>query len=473
MENGLGREEKKTKRIKLGKIPAWLKVTLSLIVVLGLAFGAYRLLFPAQSSQIPRGERIKVVKGTVAPFLSLTGQVVSLREVSANFETAGKLKAIYVKVGERVKKGQKLARIDDSDLKRKVKLAKVNLDSARARLSQLKSSPTAAQKKVQQLQVENALDQLNKAKEDLKELKEKPGVTEDQLKQAEEKVDQAEYQYKLTVAQVEANNQSPTVAEIKAQEAAVEQARASYEEALEALDSAILYSPADGTVVSINGEVGEQVGSGSSLASSSSSAGNTQSSSNSGASLNSSGFIVLADLENLEIKASVDQADISRVRVGQDVSIEFDALPDKVFKGKVSSIDPYPVTSQNVVTYYIHISLSEKDSAIKLGMTANLKIDLGRKENVLVVPNMAIRTVEGKKYVTKVVNGLPVRVSVETGLSDERHTEILSGLAEGDEIEVIPYAGFSSTPGLQNQQGEQSRSSSGFRPQGFGPMMGR
>jgi len=161
------------------------------------------------------------------------------------------------------------------------------------------------------------------------------------------------------------------------------------------------------------------------------------------------------------------------VRVGQDVSIEFDALPDKVFKGKVSSIDPYPVTSQNVVTYYIHISLSEKDSAIKLGMTANLKIDLGRKENVLVVPNMAIRTIEGKKFVTKVVNGLPVRVSVETGLSDERHTEILSGLSEGDEIEVIPYAGFSSTPGLQNQQGERSRSSSGFRPQGFGPMMGR
>ncbi len=471
MENGLGCEERKTKRIKARKLLAYLKVTLSLIVVLGLAFGAYRLLFPAQSSQVPRGERIKVVKGTVAPFLSLTGQVVSIREVSANFETAGKLKAIYVKVGERVKKGQKLARIDDSDLKRKVKLAKVNLDSAKARLSQLKSSPTAAQKKVQQLQIKNSLDQLNKAKEELAELREKPGVTEEQLKQVEEKVDQAEYQYKLTVAQVEANK--PSTAEIKAQEAAVEQARASYEEALEALDSAILYSPADGTVVSINGEVGEQVGSGSSLASSSSSTGNTQSSSNSGASLNSSGFIVLADLENLEIKASVDQADISRVRVGQDVSIEFDALPDKIFKGKVFSIDPYPVTSQNVVTYYIHISLGEKDSAIKLGMTANLKIDLGRKENVLVVPNMAIRTIEGKKYVTKVVNGLPVRVSVETGLSDERHTEILSGLSEGDEIEVIPYAGFSSTSGIQSQQGEQSRSSSGFRPQGFGPMMGR
>jgi multidrug efflux pump subunit AcrA (membrane-fusion protein) len=399
---------------------------------------------------------VKVVKGDIKPTLQLSGQVVASKEVGLNFEVSGVLKEVYVEVGDKVKKGEKLAEIDDSELQKEVKMAKSNFDSARAKLSQIKERINH-EIKIQEMQVENALAELNKAKEDLEDLQSDLKASQAEISAAEDKVEQAENQYELAQAQLE-KMKATSYYDIEIQEEIVEQAEENYKEALANLEKAVLASPTSGTVIAINGEVGERTGgTGSSSASNAGASAFSSNGSNTVGST-SNGFIVLADLSSLQIEALVDQVDFPKVKEGQDVIITFDALPDEEFKGKVTEIDPNPSVEQNVVTYKIRISIVKPSPKIQIGMTADLEIDLGRKESVLLVPNLAVRSAKGKKYVRKIIDGVPTDVPVEVGLSDDENTEIVSGLFEGDEIVVDVFSGVS-----QGSQGGETQ-----RPTGMG-----
>ena len=188
-----------------------------------------------------------------------------------------------------------------------------------------------------------------------------------------------------------------------------------------------LESPIDGTVIHIGAKEGEIVSSsgGSSVAATASSAGTIE----------TSGFMTIADLSNLQIKMSIDQADIKKVSKGQKVNITLDALEDEEFSGKVVSIDPVPANDQNVITYTAYASISKIKSSLRLGMSANVELEYGKKENVLVVPNDAVRSRDGRKMIMVMSeDGRPQPVEVKVGNADEKNTEITSGLNEGDEI---------------------------------------
>lgn len=438
------------KRLKssIGRIPLPIKVAAAVVVITGVALGVYSLMFKSSSGETDQVQTVKVVRGDIAPTLTLTGVVGSRSEAGANFKVSGEIKEIYVKVGDKVTKSQKLAKIDDTDIRRQVRIAKANLDSARAKLSQIKAGASSQEIEVQKVQVENALKELNKAKAKLSSLQKDASSTAQEIEAAQDKVDQAESQYKLAVAQLNAKKAGASNQEIKAQEAMVLQAEENYKEASENLKNATLYSPTSGVVIAINGNVGSNAqGNGGSQTSSSQTGGTTSGSSSAA----SSDFVVIADMNSLEIEASVDQADIPKVKIGQKVSINVDALPDKEFKGEVSSIDPNPVISQDVVTYKILVSIEKIDSRIMLGMTVTIKIDLGKKENVLMVPNLTVRSLNGKKVVSKVINGTPTDVTVEVGVSDDNYTEIVSGLLEGDEIVLSTFSGVGQQTGTSGR----------------------
>ncbi|MBI4744539.1 MAG: efflux RND transporter periplasmic adaptor subunit [Actinobacteria bacterium] len=277
-----------------------------------------------------------------------------------------------------------------------------------------------------------------------------------EIDSAKNQLSQAEDQYQSGLLQLEAKKTGPTTDDKTIQQASVTQAEENYNAAEKNLKQAVLVSPIDGVVISINGNVGEEV-----------SGGGAASGSAAAASSSSTAFIVIADLTKLKVTAAVDQADIPKVSKGQIVVISLDAFPDQEFKGKVTSVDPNPVVEQNVVTYSISVSIDNPDPKVQLGMGATLKIDLGRKENVLVVPNLAVRSVSGQKVVRKVIDGSSTDVKVEVGLSDDDNTEIISGLEEGDEIEVGVFTGTS-----QETQGNSQRTGGGFGIPGMGRMGG-
>jgi multidrug efflux pump subunit AcrA (membrane-fusion protein) len=174
-----------------------------------------------------------------------------------------------------------------------------------------------------------------------------------------------------------------------------------------------------------------------------------------------------SQIKLVEIK--LNEIDIPEVKIGQEALLTFDALPQKIFKGRVIQIDPIGEISQGVVSYSVKILLNNNYKEILEGMTVNADIIIDSKKDVLVVPNSAIKTIENKKYVEvpderenlnlqskrPVVLKYPPKIAfIKTGLNDSKNTEILEGLKEGDFFILRKIGGDNkSNQTSQNQQG--------------------
>jgi HlyD family secretion protein len=224
-------------------------------------------------------------------------------------------------------------------------------------------------------------------------------------------------------------NQAEAILKIK--QAALERSRVD-------LERCTILAPVDGVVVSRNVELGQTVA----------------------ASLQAPVLFTIAnDLTKMNIEANVSEADIGGVREGQDVSFTVDAFPERKFQGKVTQVRYAPVIVENVVSYVTVISVANPKLELRPGMTANVAIELARRDGVLAVPNAALRfklpsttsmkddrpnekkddkkpksAAASKKTVYRLVNGEPKPVPVTLGIANAISTEVLEGLSEGDEL---------------------------------------
>lgn len=232
---------------------------------------------------------------------------------------------------------------------------------------------------------------------------------------ARSEVDTAEANYDAFVAQVEA-------------------AKASLRATQTNLNYTRILSPVDGIVISRNVDVGQTV------------AASFQT---------PTLFTIAQDLTKMQVDTTVNEADIGRVKEGQDVEFTVDAYPDTIFKGKVFQVRNAPVTVSNVVTYTVVIKVDNKELKLKPGMTANASITTSMKKDVLKIPNASLRvriTADRSAAQQKtgapsrssgvwvLENGQPKRLKVTTGVSDGAYLEVTGGeLKEGMEIitEVI------------------------------------
>jgi HlyD family secretion protein len=163
-------------------------------------------------------------------------------------------------------------------------------------------------------------------------------------------------------------------------------------------------------------------------------------------------FTIAQDLTKMQIDANVNEADIGKIREGHKVAFTVDAYPDETFKGYVSQVRNAPVTVQNVVTYDVVVRVDNHDFRLKPGMTANASIITARKDNVIKIPNAALRfkmaerekpSKEKKGYGVWVLeNGKPKRVPVKLGIGDGTFTEIAKGdITDGQEL-IVEATGY-------------------------------
>ena len=401
-------------------------------------------------------------RGTLTATVSATGAISPIREAQLAFNTTGALTKIDVKQGDLVKTGQVLAMLDPRELDLQLTQAEASLAGAQAKLDQLKTpapadvtaaqaSVTSAEAALAQLKTPNPNDvamaksdldkataavsraqsdydriggatnpyigmlpqslALQQATSDLQKAQAAFNIkftpTDSQIKQAQANLEQARSQLaRLT---------TPNPNDLKSAQASIDQARASRDLAKTRLEYALLKAPFDGVVTHVDFDLGSTV---------------------------TAGRVVLgiADQTELRVKVNIDETDISKIKVGQDVTIRLDAYPDANITARVTEVASIATTVQGVVNYVVTVTLNPGSVPLKMGMTADANIVVTNVDNVLLVPNEAVRAASKRRYVTIQKSPQETQeIEVTLGLSNELETEVVSGLTEGQTV-VIPLS---------------------------------
>lgn len=155
---------------------------------------------------------------------------------------------------------------------------------------------------------------------------------------------------------------------------------------------------------------------------------------------------------------SMNEIDVAKMKLGQKATLTFDAIPDLIVSGVVAEIDSIGAVAQGVVTYNVKISFDTQDERVKTAMSISAEIVTNTKQNVLVIPNSAVKSQAGKSYVEMFNNSLinPNKVTVKVGLTNDSESEIISGIKEGDEIVtrvVLPNAPKTTAPNIFGSTG--------------------
>jgi len=356
-----------------------------LLVLGGAAWGAYELLWPStQSNAASDVRRVAVTRASVIDTVSAAATVQSSYTGNADFGTSGTVTEIDVKVGDVVAVGQQLAKLDATEANQQVTVAQSNLDVAEEGLDDAKAAAATT----------------------------------------------------TTAAPGGGGSQASGTQSVTSAKAKVDQAKLALQQAKDAAAATVLKASAPGTVTAVNGSVGQRVGS----SSAASSGGNGSSAQSSG----SSGFIVLTDMSNMVVKATVAEIDVSKIKAGQDATVTINALPDTPVQAKVIGADLTPTTSNNIVQFGVQLSLVTPPAGIRPGQSASVSIVVARADDALSVPSAAVRTVNGQNSVTVLSGGQQVTRAVEVGVRSESRVQITSGLTEGEEV-VLSTAGTSGT----------------------------
>lgn len=388
-------------------------------VLLLVIVGAAVFYYSKQPAKV-QYRTLKVERGSIASAVSATGTLNAVVTVQVGTQVSGTISQLYVDFNSRVKKGQPIAQIDPALFTSQVQQARGNALNAEANLA--------------------------KAKVTLADAKRTLGRNKALL--AEGIIAQSDLDAALTAYE-------SAQAGVRSAEAAVMQTKGALRQAETNLNYSTIRSPVDGIVVSRSVDVGQTV------------AASFQT---------PTLFTIAQDLTKMQIDTSIDESDISRLKVGQKADFSVDAYPEGHFEGTVIQIRNAPVVTQNVVTYVAVIGVSNPELKLKPGMTANVAIEIQRKDDLVKVPSAALRFkpksdkeekkgakgdkggrkggeagMPGGKGGGKGQGGRPngqsqtvyilkeemkaVPVSITTGITDGSFVEVVSGnLKEGDDV---------------------------------------
>ncbi len=259
---------------------------------------------------------------------------------------------------------------------------------------------------------------------------------------AKQQTDQANGQRSINQAAASLSNaqdQLKTQTESKPNQVASAQAQlasaqAALQTAQQNLTNTTLVAPMSGVVDSINGVVGESVAPGGGTTAE---APGSQAPLPSSGSAGSSAFMVLSNLDAMEVVIPFAESDASRIAFDQPVQVTFDAVPNLTISGHVVAVASAATISSGVVNYYATVTLNQTNPALKEGMTANATVTVSQASNALTVPNLAVGHSGGQAYVTVYSAGQQVQTQIVTGVVGDQYTEVTGGLNEGEQI-VLP-----------------------------------
>ncbi|MBO0721984.1 MAG: efflux RND transporter periplasmic adaptor subunit [Blastocatellia bacterium] len=334
----------------------------------------------------------KIDRGNIRNSVAATGTLQAVRTVPVGAQVSGIIQHLMVDFNDQVHTGQIVAKLDPVPLEQQLSQQKANLEQARANLANAEAKLLAAKADVdtQQAGVSSAnanLAALKAQSDDAKSLLDRQQglansglITDRDLEASRASYNAAKARYDQAVAQLEQarvsekNSASAGLAQaeamVKQAKAQVLQAEGSVKLAETNLGYATIYSPIDGVVVSRDSNEGQTVASNFSAPTL---------------------FTIATDLREMQVIAAIDQADIGVINQSNKVSFTVDAFPGQSFQGTINQIRLNATNVSNVVTYNVVIDFKNPDLKLKPGMTANLTFSIAERDNVLKIPNAALR----------------------------------------------------------------------------------
>ncbi len=316
---------------------------------------------------------VNVTRGDVVKTVLVDGNLLMSNKAYLSFGTVGTVTEVLVEEGNNVTEGQVLARLDAPSLESSVEMAELQVEIAQEQV------------KAARAQYEIALINWNAA------------VANTTLKKVyREQVNIAEANWETTKANLE-------IAELSLESAELN------------LEKALIVSPFDGVVTDVAITEGREIT----------------------AAMLASPAITVISTGEMELSGFIDEIDVPAVEVGQAAIISFDALPDEEVSGKVVFVSLVSTVRAGVISYAATMSLEDNVTGLRDGMSATAEVIIERRDDVLLIPNRAIRgTLENPKVVV-LVDGQQEEREITLGLTDGINTEVLSGLQEGEQV-VLP-----------------------------------
>ncbi len=507
------------------------KIIILIIIIIILVFIVYNFVLNKEGGELESSE---VIRGDVVQVVSETGQVQKGEKINLSFKSSGRIEKIYVEVGEEVKTGDILAKIDATDINIQLQEVRAALSLAQAELDKLLTGASAEKIKVTQTAVGNKQIALDTANQGLKDANEDAlNSLEDgylkaynsqnvvdsiqrtyftildqegtKVRENKEKIEKAVSQIADFLNAVKLNstqeNIDPTLSQAMIQfsgisdalkiirqlceepnyrnivsstdktsldtqrinintaltsltnyqqaiasaklaielakgqlqaaqddlalliapprqedvdlyQAQVKQAQLQVNSLENQVQEAFLRAPVSGQITDIKKRVGETV-----LATS------------------QDAVAILSPAVPFEIKVDIYEEDVVKMKIDNEVEISLVPFPDKIFKGKIVSIDPAEKLVDGVVYYEATIAFEEMPEGIKSGMTADLNIKTASRENVLIIPEDAVQEKDGKTIVEVLLGETIEEREIETGLlGGDDMIEVISGLKEGEKV---------------------------------------
>ncbi len=377
-----------------------LPVLLTFILLAG-GFLIYKNYFSKPEIKII--ETARVERGDIRAVIVETGiikpQVGAVVKIGAR--ATGEIVKMKVKIGDRVKTGQLIALIDDREIQKAIQQQNAALRSAQNILHQIELTYP---ERIREAKANYEYAKISYERE--RELLKHEYTTQDAVDRAKSQFEAADANFKRLEDEYET--------QLKITKANIDEINAQLKQQEIRLTYTKIYAPIDGYVSDVTAQEGETIVTG----------------------LQVANLVTVLDPTLLEMWIYVDETDVGRVKVGQDVEYYVDTFPDKLFHGQIEKIYPEPIVKENIVYYLAIVKVSKEDTTfLRPEMTTHVKIIADEKKNVLTAPNAAIKFEKGRQIVYKIIGPNKIeKIEVKVGIRGEEKTEVLSGLKEADEL---------------------------------------
>lgn len=455
------------KKFTQSKIFRWaiaLLVVVTVIIVIAISSNN------AKKSAAAELQTQVLEKGDLTAIVGATGTARANQSATLVWQTSGRIEQISAGVGEKVKADQVLATLAESSLPQSIILAQSDLVTAQRNLDDLLNSNAATAQA--QLNLANAQDNYDSVRwnavydgqipitsaDNYESIKASVVIAEQNVKNAQQYYDffagrndddaakasalislnNVKKELSRAQAKLDFFNKAPDASEVSISEGEVAVAKAQLDDAqrewerlkdgsdpadiaaararvaaIEAtINMAKVTAPFSGTITESNGMIGDLV------------------------SPNTSAFRI-DDLSSLFIDVYIPEVDINRIKIGQDVTLSFDAISLVEYQGKVTEVAQVGTSSSGSVDFKVTLEVLNADDQVKPGMTAAVNIVVSNVKDALIVPNRAVRMVDGQYVIYLLKNGVPTKVDIVIGSSSDSYSEVLSGDVKAGDILIL------------------------------------